>query len=183
MQDQVCGLGVSVSLRQVGWVARSLWPLSALSSSRPGRTSFYEEYGIIRDVLQNHLTEILTLVAMELPYNVSSAQAVLQHKLQAFQALRGLRRRSAVLGQYQAYREQVCRELHKPPSFHSLTPTFAGGCWGWARTAGGPRPEAGFHAQTPFGWGCRELKLRFSQSETLPRLLGLLPRLPGLPPT
>lgn len=91
-----------------------------------GRTSFYEEYGVIRDVLQNHLTEILSLVAMELPYNVSSSEAVLQHKLQAFQALRGLRKGSAVVGQYQAYSEQVRRELHKPPSFHSLTPTFAG---------------------------------------------------------
>ncbi|KAM5270486.1 GDH/6PGL endoplasmic bifunctional protein isoform 3-T5 [Hipposideros larvatus] len=91
-----------------------------------GRTSFYEEYGVIRDVLQNHLTEILTLVAMELPHNVSSSEAVLQHKLQAFQALRGLWKGSAIVGQYQAYTEQVRRELNKPPSFHSLTPTFAG---------------------------------------------------------
>uniref|UniRef100_K9IMY3 GDH/6PGL endoplasmic bifunctional protein n=1 Tax=Desmodus rotundus TaxID=9430 RepID=K9IMY3_DESRO len=91
-----------------------------------GRTSFYEEYGVIRDVLQNHLTEVLTLVAMELPHNASSSAAVLQHKLQAFRALRGLRRGSAVVGQYQAYSEQVRRELHKPDSFQSLTPTFAG---------------------------------------------------------
>nr|XP_023407848.1 GDH/6PGL endoplasmic bifunctional protein isoform X1 [Loxodonta africana]XP_023407849.1 GDH/6PGL endoplasmic bifunctional protein isoform X1 [Loxodonta africana]XP_023407850.1 GDH/6PGL endoplasmic bifunctional protein isoform X1 [Loxodonta africana]XP_023407851.1 GDH/6PGL endoplasmic bifunctional protein isoform X1 [Loxodonta africana]XP_023407852.1 GDH/6PGL endoplasmic bifunctional protein isoform X1 [Loxodonta africana]XP_023407853.1 GDH/6PGL endoplasmic bifunctional protein isoform X1 [L len=91
-----------------------------------GRTSFYEEYGVIRDVLQNHLTEILTLVAMELPYNVSDTGAVLRHKLQAFQALRGLRKGSAVVGQYQAYGEQVRRELQKPDSFQSLTPTFAG---------------------------------------------------------
>nr|XP_031539509.1 LOW QUALITY PROTEIN: GDH/6PGL endoplasmic bifunctional protein [Vicugna pacos] len=91
-----------------------------------GRTSFYEEYGVIRDVLQNHLMEILTLVAMELPRNVSSSEAVLQHKLQAFRALRGLQKGSAVLGQYQAYSEQVRRELQKPDGFHSLTPTFAG---------------------------------------------------------
>ncbi|XP_072831554.1 GDH/6PGL endoplasmic bifunctional protein isoform X2 [Vicugna pacos] len=91
-----------------------------------GRTSFYEEYGVIRDVLQNHLSEILTLVAMELPRNVSSSEAVLQHKLQAFRALRGLQKGSAVLGQYQAYSEQVRRELQKPDGFHSLTPTFAG---------------------------------------------------------
>ncbi|EHH49519.1 hypothetical protein EGM_00191 [Macaca fascicularis] len=90
-----------------------------------GRTSFYEEYGVIRDVLQNHLTEVLTLVAMELPLNVSSAEAVLRHKLQVFQALRGLQRGSAVVGQYQSYSEQVRRELQKPDSFHSLTPTFA----------------------------------------------------------
>ncbi|XP_046280409.1 GDH/6PGL endoplasmic bifunctional protein isoform X2 [Marmota monax] len=90
-----------------------------------GRTSFYEEYGVIRDTLQNHLTEILTLVAMELPPNVSSSEAVLRHKLQAFQALRGLQKGSAVLGQYQTYSGQVRRELQKPDSFHSLTPTFA----------------------------------------------------------
>lgn len=32
-----------------------------------GRTGFYDEYGIVRDVLQNHLTEMVALVAMELP--------------------------------------------------------------------------------------------------------------------
>ncbi|XP_008070071.1 GDH/6PGL endoplasmic bifunctional protein [Carlito syrichta] len=91
-----------------------------------GRTSFYEEYGVIRDVLQNHLTEVLTLVAMELPQNVSDVQAVLRHKLQVFQELRGLQKGSTVVGQYQAYPEQVRRELQRPDSFHSLTPTFAG---------------------------------------------------------
>ncbi|XP_062046367.1 GDH/6PGL endoplasmic bifunctional protein [Lepus europaeus] len=91
-----------------------------------GRTSFYEEYGVIRDTLQNHLTEILTLVAMELPANVSCSEAVLRHKLQTFRALRGLQRGSAVVGQYQAYSEQVRRELGKPGSSPSLTPTFAG---------------------------------------------------------
>ncbi|KAG8505560.1 GDH/6PGL endoplasmic bifunctional protein [Galemys pyrenaicus] len=91
-----------------------------------GRTSFYEEYGVIRDVLQNHLTEILTLVAMELPRNISSAEAVLGHKLQAFRALRGLQKGSAVLGQYEAYSQQVRGELQRPASFHSRTPTFAG---------------------------------------------------------
>lgn len=111
-------------------------PYDSSPTPPPGRTSFYEEYGVIRDVLQNHLTEVLTLVAMELPVNTSSPEAVLQHKLQAFQALRGLQRHSAVLGQYQAYSGQVRRELQKPDNFHSLTPTFAGGppgpgtgCW------------------------------------------------------
>lgn len=108
----------------------------------PGRTSFYEEYGVIRDVLQNHLTEILTLVAMELPPDVSSSEAVLRHKLQVFRALRGLRKGSAVLGQYQAYSEQVRSELHKPAGFLSLTPTFAGG------------PRAGRCFPRPAALGC-----------------------------
>uniref|UniRef100_A0A250Y581 GDH/6PGL endoplasmic bifunctional protein n=1 Tax=Castor canadensis TaxID=51338 RepID=A0A250Y581_CASCN len=91
-----------------------------------GRTSFYEEYGVVRDVLQNHLTEILTLVAMELPHNTSSSAAVLEHKLQALRVLQGLQKGNAVLGQYRAYSGQVRQELQKPEGFLSLTPTFAG---------------------------------------------------------
>ena len=32
-----------------------------------GRTKFYNEYGVVRDVLQNHLSEMLALLAMDLP--------------------------------------------------------------------------------------------------------------------
>lgn len=68
---------------------------------------------------------------MELPHNISSSAAVLQHKLQAFQALRGLQKSNAILGQYQAYSGQVRQELQKPDSFQSLTPTFAGRHQSW----------------------------------------------------
>ncbi|NWV29783.1 G6PE protein, partial [Origma solitaria] len=91
-----------------------------------GRTSFYEQYGVIRDVLQNHLTEALMFLLMELPANVSSAQEVVQHKLQAFQSLWALERSSAVLGQYQAYDSQVREELQEARGYVSTTPTFAG---------------------------------------------------------
>ncbi|NXG45267.1 G6PE protein, partial [Psilopogon haemacephalus] len=91
-----------------------------------GRTSFYEQYGVIRDVLQNHLTEALMFLTMELPGNVSRAEEVLQNKLQAFQSLRRLEKGSAVLGQYQAYASQVQEELQKPQGYISTTPTFAG---------------------------------------------------------
>ncbi|XP_072464886.1 GDH/6PGL endoplasmic bifunctional protein [Notamacropus eugenii] len=91
-----------------------------------GRTSFYEEYGVIRDVIQNHLTEILTYVAMELPRNLSNPEELLQCKLQTFRALRSLEKGNAVLGQYQAYNGQVQKELQKPAGYVSLTPTFAG---------------------------------------------------------
>lgn len=100
----------------------------------PGRTSFYEQYGVIRDVLQNHLTEALMFLIMELPANVSSAQEVVQHKLQAFQSLWGLERSSAVLGQYQAYDSQVQEELQEAPGYVSTTPTFAGEALGRAQS-------------------------------------------------
>ncbi|NWV01888.1 G6PE protein, partial [Upupa epops] len=91
-----------------------------------GRTSFYEQYGVIRDVLQNHLTEALMFLTMELPTDVSRAEEVLQSKLQAFQSLRRLEKNSAVLGQYQAYTSQVQEELQKAQGYISTTPTFAG---------------------------------------------------------
>ncbi|NXT21732.1 G6PE protein, partial [Syrrhaptes paradoxus] len=91
-----------------------------------GRTSFYEQYGVIRDVLQNHLTEALMFLTMELPANISRADEVLQCKLRAFQSLRGLQKNSAVLGQYQAYASQVQEELQKARDYISTTPTFAG---------------------------------------------------------
>uniref|UniRef100_A0A5F8H157 GDH/6PGL endoplasmic bifunctional protein n=1 Tax=Monodelphis domestica TaxID=13616 RepID=A0A5F8H157_MONDO len=91
-----------------------------------GRISFYEEYGVIRDVIQNHLTEILMYVAMELPRNLSNPEELLRCKLQTFRALRSLEKGNAVLGQYQAYQGQVQKELQKPSGYMSLTPTFAG---------------------------------------------------------
>lgn len=93
---------------------------------------------------------------MELPHNVSSSVAVLQHKLQAFQALRGLQKSSAILGQYQAYSRQVRQELQKPDSFQSLTPTFAGRHQSWRlwghqqlEAAGPPSALCSAEAVTP----------------------------------
>lgn len=96
---------------------------------------------MIRDVLQNHLTEALMFLIMELPANVSSAQEVLQHKLQALQSLWGLDRSSAVLGQYQAYDSQVQEELQEARGRVSTTPTFAGESLGWALARGAVRAE------------------------------------------
>uniref|UniRef100_A0A8C8S204 GDH/6PGL endoplasmic bifunctional protein n=1 Tax=Pelusios castaneus TaxID=367368 RepID=A0A8C8S204_9SAUR len=91
-----------------------------------GRTSFYEQYGVIRDVLQNHLTEVLMYLTMELPANISSSEQVLQRKLQTFKSLQRLGSSNVVLGQYQAYASQVREELEKAQDYAVTTPTFAG---------------------------------------------------------
>ncbi|XP_063001251.1 GDH/6PGL endoplasmic bifunctional protein [Elgaria multicarinata webbii] len=90
------------------------------------RTGFYEEYGVLRDIHQNHLTEVLMFLAMELPANISDSEAVLRSKLQAFATLQGLERSSAVIGQYEGYNAHVREELQKEPNYFSRTPTFAG---------------------------------------------------------
>ncbi|XP_063799166.1 GDH/6PGL endoplasmic bifunctional protein [Pseudophryne corroboree] len=90
-----------------------------------GRTSFYEEYGVIRDVIQNHLTEILTAVAMEVPHNFSNSDDVLRAKLELLDSLRDPEHSSAVIGQYQNYLPQVREELEKHPNYFTNTQTFA----------------------------------------------------------
>ena len=36
-----------------------------------GRGGYFDQYGVIRDVMQNHLMQVLTLVAMEPPVTVA----------------------------------------------------------------------------------------------------------------
>ncbi|KAM8867501.1 GDH/6PGL endoplasmic bifunctional protein isoform 1-T2 [Synchiropus picturatus] len=90
-----------------------------------GRISFYDKYGVIRDVLQNHLTEVMTLLTMRLPANLSSSKEVLQNKLQVFGSVLPLGKRQVVLGQYQGYQAEVQQELNKTNDHMSLTPTYA----------------------------------------------------------
>lgn len=91
-----------------------------------GRISFYDQYGVIRDVLQNHLTEVMTLLTMKLPVNISNSEEVLHNKLQVFRFLLPLGKDQAVIGQYQAYKSEVQKELNKTKDHASFTPTFAG---------------------------------------------------------
>ncbi|XP_061905463.1 GDH/6PGL endoplasmic bifunctional protein [Entelurus aequoreus] len=90
-----------------------------------GRIPFYDQYGVIRDVIQNHLTEVLTLLTMRLPANLSDSEEVLQNKLQVFSSLLPLGKNQAVTGQYQAYQAEVQQELNKTKDHVTLTPTFA----------------------------------------------------------
>ncbi|XP_072101125.1 GDH/6PGL endoplasmic bifunctional protein [Mobula birostris] len=91
-----------------------------------GRTSFYEQYGVVCDVIQNHLTEILTLVTMETPANISDSEEIHRNKMRVYGSLQKLSRRNAVIGQYQAYNAEVVQELQKLVNYRSNVPTFAG---------------------------------------------------------
>ncbi|KAM4613482.1 GDH/6PGL endoplasmic bifunctional protein [Polymixia lowei] len=90
-----------------------------------GRILFYDQYGVIRDVLQNHLTEVMTLITMGLPDNLSSTEEVLRNKLKIFSLLQPLGKKQAIIGQYQAYSTEVKEELNKTNDYLSVTPTFA----------------------------------------------------------
>jgi glucose-6-phosphate 1-dehydrogenase len=70
-----------------------------------GRGGFYEEAGAIRDVLQNHLLQVLALLAMDAPA-VHTPDAIRQERSRLIQAIRPLDRSSVVRGQFRGYREE-----------------------------------------------------------------------------
>ena len=65
-----------------------------------GRGTFYEEVGAVRDVAQNHLLQVMALLAMEPPVG-TDADALRDEKVKVFRATRSLDAASAVRGQYE----------------------------------------------------------------------------------
>jgi glucose-6-phosphate 1-dehydrogenase len=70
-----------------------------------GRGAFYESAGCLRDVVQNHLFQIVSLLAME-PPAYRGYGAVHTEKAKVLQAMRPLTRRDLVRGQYAGYRKE-----------------------------------------------------------------------------
>ncbi len=68
------------------------------------RGAFYEEVGAIRDVVQNHLLQIVGLLAMEPPVR-SDAESLRDKKVEVFKAMRPLDSANIVRGQYHGYRD------------------------------------------------------------------------------
>jgi glucose-6-phosphate 1-dehydrogenase len=64
-----------------------------------GRGPFYEKAGALRDVVQNHVMELLTFVMMEPPSNFE-AESVRREKLKVYQAIPPIPILNAVRGQY-----------------------------------------------------------------------------------
>jgi len=67
-----------------------------------GRGKFYDDVGCIRDVIENHLLNILLLLAMEPPVG-RSADDLIDEKVQVLRAIRTLTRDDVVRGQFDGY--------------------------------------------------------------------------------
>lgn len=63
------------------------------------RASYYESAGATRDMVQNHLTQLVSLVAME-PPSTFSANAIRLEKIKAVKAIRPIDPADVILGQY-----------------------------------------------------------------------------------
>ena len=92
-----------------------------------GRSQYYETAGAVRDMLQNHILQVLALVAMEAPCRMS-ANEIRREKTKVLAATR--LSENIILGQYDTYRSE---EGVDP---NSSTPTFFAGTlfvdnWRW----------------------------------------------------
>lgn len=71
-----------------------------------GRGAFYDETGAIRDVVQNHLLQVVGFLAMEAPATTYS-EAIRDEVVKVFRQIRPLTKQDIVKGQFQTYRQEV----------------------------------------------------------------------------
>ena len=83
-----------------------------------GRGKLYEETGVLRDVIQNHLLQIVSYLAMEAPSS-TYAEAIRDEQVKVFRTIRPLTPAHLVLGQYSGYRDEP------DVATHSGVPTYA----------------------------------------------------------
>jgi len=70
-----------------------------------GRGSFYEETGAIRDVVQNHLFQVLLNLTMEPPVRTDS-ESIRDEKVQVLRGIQSLDPKNLVRGQFKGYRNE-----------------------------------------------------------------------------
>ena len=72
-----------------------------------GRGGYFDKYGIIRDIIQNHLMQVLCLIAMEPPVKLdgSSSDQIRTNKVNVLKAIEDIKFEDIILGQYEGYRD------------------------------------------------------------------------------
>jgi glucose-6-phosphate 1-dehydrogenase len=70
-----------------------------------GRGRFYEETGIVRDVIQNHLLQVVSYLAMEAPSS-TYAEAIRDEQARVLRTIRPLSASDIIRGQFRGYRDE-----------------------------------------------------------------------------
>jgi|SRR5580658_2441544 glucose-6-phosphate 1-dehydrogenase len=83
-----------------------------------GRGAFYDQTGTVRDVVQNHMFQVLSNLAMEPPVRLDS-ESVRDEKVKVLKAISPIETSNFVCGQFRGYREE------KGVAKDSRTETFA----------------------------------------------------------
>ncbi|XP_057526940.1 glucose-6-phosphate 1-dehydrogenase, chloroplastic-like isoform X2 [Amaranthus tricolor] len=93
-----------------------------------GRGGYFDNYGIIRDIMQNHLLQILALFAMETPVSLD-AEDIRNEKVKVLRSMRPLQLQDVVVGQYKGHSKgaKTYPGYTDDPTVpnNSITPTFA----------------------------------------------------------
>jgi len=91
-----------------------------------GRGGYYDDFGVVRDIIQNHILQVLSLFAMEQPVSLE-AEDVRNEKVKVLRSIQPIRPEDVVLGQYKS-----CPRSNRPGYLDddtvpagSTTPTFA----------------------------------------------------------
>jgi glucose-6-phosphate 1-dehydrogenase len=83
-----------------------------------GRGGYFDQYGIIRDIIQNHLLQVFCLVAMEKPVSLKP-EHIRDEKVKVLQSVEPIKHEEVVIGQYDGYKDDPT-----VPD-ESNTPTYA----------------------------------------------------------
>lgn len=95
-----------------------------------GRGGYFDSYGIIRDVIQNHLLQVLSLIAMERPVSFSP-EDIRDEKVKVLKAISFVEEQDVVLGQYTQSEDgskPAYTDDETIKNKDSKTPTFACVC-------------------------------------------------------
>lgn len=84
-----------------------------------GRAQFYEQTGALRDLVQGHLMQLLSLVIMDIPSDMHWSQ-VSQHRLAALGHLQPAEMKTTIRAQYAGYQDEVDNHGSQVETFVSV---------------------------------------------------------------
>ncbi|KAH8118292.1 glucose-6-P dehydrogenase [Phellopilus nigrolimitatus] len=89
-----------------------------------GRGGYFDEFGVIRDIQQNHLLQVLSILTMERPVSFS-AEDIRDEKVKVLRAIPPIAREDTLLGQYVAAKGKPGYLDDDTVPHNSVCPTFA----------------------------------------------------------
>lgn len=72
-----------------------------------GRGTFYDQAGAIRDVVQNHILQVISNIAMEPPPRSQDTETIREEKVKVLKGIRPLAPSAIIRGQFRGYRDEA----------------------------------------------------------------------------